>query len=168
MEYVLPRTRRKRRRRNQKKTTFCSRGRKHRIYYQPCSQNDLSNETISKFCSSFDPIKYFRCLQILPMTTIRPRVKMKQYCAALIAATELQPSRHSFADISKECTVYFSNKDKDPPIVIDTGALISLTPLSSDFVGPIRPCLLSHLSGLSNKTKVVGQGKASWTIRDVT
>ena len=71
MEYVLPRTRRKRRRRNQKKSTFCSRGRKHQIYYQPYSQNDLSNKTISKFCSSFNPIEYFRCLQLLPMGTIR-------------------------------------------------------------------------------------------------
>ena len=164
MEYVLPKIRRKRRRRKQKRSTFCSRGRKHRIYYQPYSQDELSNKTISKFCSSFDPIKYFRCLQLLPTGTIEPKVKTKQYQNILIVATEFQPSWRNSMDISKECTIYLLNKDKDPPIMIDTGALISLTSLRLDFVGPIRPCLFSHLSGLSNKTKVVGQGKVSWTI----
>ena len=65
-------------------------------------------------------------------------------------------------------TVYLSDKGDDLlPIVIDSGASISLTANYNDFVGPIRPATITELRGLSHTTKVHGVGKVEWTVRDV-
>ena len=53
------------------------------------------------------------------------------------------------------------------PIIIDTGASISLTPVITDFVGNIEPADLDSLQGLSSKTKVCGQGTVHWKIQDM-
>ena len=53
------------------------------------------------------------------------------------------------------------------PIIIDTGASISLTPVVTDFVGAIEPADLDSLQGLSSKTKVCGQGTVHWKIQDM-
>ena len=53
------------------------------------------------------------------------------------------------------------------PIIIDTGASISLTPVITDFVGDIEPADLDSLQGLSSKTKVCGQGIIHWKIQDI-
>jgi hypothetical protein len=53
------------------------------------------------------------------------------------------------------------------PIVIDTGASVSLTPNHSDFVGPIRETDISEMQGLSSTSKVAGKGKVKWTVRDL-
>jgi hypothetical protein len=54
----------------------------------------------------------------------------------------------------------------DMPVVIDTGALVSLTPVLSDFIGPLVPTQLTELIGLTAKTHVVGKGMVEWPIRD--
>jgi hypothetical protein len=50
--------------------------------------------------------------------------------------------------------------------VHDTGSSITLTPILSDFVGPLVPTALMELKGLTSKTHVVGQGVIEWPIRD--
>jgi hypothetical protein len=52
------------------------------------------------------------------------------------------------------------------PVVIDTGASVSLTPLLSDFVSPLVPTALTELKGLTSKTHVVGRGMVEWPISD--
>lgn len=54
-----------------------------------------------------------------------------------------------------------------PPIMIDTGASISVTPHLSDFVGPLQKSDIAVLHGLSTDTQVVGYGDIEWSIRDV-
>ena len=53
------------------------------------------------------------------------------------------------------------------PIIIDTGASISLTPVISDFIGNIEPADLDSLQGLSSKTQVCGQGTVQWKVQDM-
>ena len=53
------------------------------------------------------------------------------------------------------------------PIIIDTGASISLTPVISDFVGDIELADLDSLQGLSSKTQVCGQGTVKWKVQDM-
>ena len=70
--------------------------------------------------------------------------------------------------LTQRMTIYLSNKGDDLlPIVIDSGASISLTANYNDFVGPIRPATITELQGLSHTTKVHGVGKVEWTVRDV-
>ena len=65
-------------------------------------------------------------------------------------------------------TVYLSDKGDDlVPIVIDSGASISLTANYNNFVGPICPVTITELRGLSHTTKVHGVGKVEWTVRDM-
>jgi hypothetical protein len=47
---------------------------------------------------------------------------------------------------------------------LDTGSLITLTPILSDFVGPLVPTALTELKGLTSTTNVVGQGVIEWPI----
>ena len=60
----------------------------------------------------------------------------------------------------------FSTSTGELPIVIDTGASVTLSPIASDFVGPILPCKRTHLKGLSSQTSISGIGTVSWVIRD--
>ncbi|KAI2509642.1 hypothetical protein MHU86_4762 [Fragilaria crotonensis] len=53
------------------------------------------------------------------------------------------------------------------PIVIDSGASVSITPNINDFVNGIHPTQLSDLKGLEGATKVHGQGIVEWTVFDL-
>ena len=55
----------------------------------------------------------------------------------------------------------------DVPIVIDTGASLSLTPYKEDFVEPPQPCLLKALHNVSSTTKVEGVGTVAWRVIDL-
>jgi hypothetical protein len=54
----------------------------------------------------------------------------------------------------------------DVPIVFDTGASMSVTPFEDDFVEQMQPPEHDSLTGLSEKTPVLGQGLVEWIIRD--
>ena len=70
--------------------------------------------------------------------------------------------------LTQRMMVYLSDKGDDLlPIVIDSGASISLTANYNDFVGPIRPATITELKGLAHTTKVHGVGNVEWTVRDV-
>jgi hypothetical protein len=53
------------------------------------------------------------------------------------------------------------------PIVFDTGASASVSPLREDFIGLLDPPLFPTLKGLKYTIKVVGSGMLEWTIIDV-
>ena len=53
----------------------------------------------------------------------------------------------------------------DTPIVLDTGASISITPYRSDFIGDLEECDV-ELHGLSDTVKVEGIGWVEWSIQD--
>ena len=57
--------------------------------------------------------------------------------------------------------VYFLNTPSDVPVVIDTGASISLTPHLTDFTRTLRSANVMELKGLSHTTKVMGCGPIS-------
>jgi hypothetical protein len=64
--------------------------------------------------------------------------------------------------------LYISSCKIELPIVIDTGASNSITPIPSDFVdGIIHKADLQALSQLNGTTPVCGQGLVKWPIEDV-
>ena len=54
----------------------------------------------------------------------------------------------------------------DVPIVIDSGASLSLTPFKHDFVNPPEKSKLKELNNVSSTTKVEGEGMVAWKIID--
>ena len=62
--------------------------------------------------------------------------------------------------------IYHSSKDNELLIVINTGASCSITPDLLDFDDNHVASKFSHLSGISSKTAVNGQGIVTWTIED--
>ena len=139
-----------------------------------------------------DPIQQIRSLKILSGGSFlatelhRKHIRWKSRTrGAMVAATNFIHSRdltdltnprqdalphsHSASTaLSRRMTVYLSDQGDDLlPIVIDSGASISLTANYNDFVGPIRPTTITELQGLSHTTKVHGVGQVKWTVRDV-
>jgi hypothetical protein len=68
------------------------------------------------------------------------------------------------ASISK--SVYLGLNAADAPIVIDSGASLSISPNRGDFVGDIEQ-LNSTIQGISTVTKIAGVGTVHWTFKDV-
>ena len=65
-------------------------------------------------------------------------------------------------------TVYFSSRPNDLPIVIDTGASCSVTPVLNDFIKPPGVPDTKSMEGLNgNKTEIRGSGTVTWDIEDV-
>jgi hypothetical protein len=60
----------------------------------------------------------------------------------------------------------FLTPPTDLPVVLDTGASMSLTPVLSDFIGPLEPAPLKEIRGLTSTTRVVGKGIVEWHICD--
>ena len=73
----------------------------------------------------------------------------------------------TFVDNVRKQSVYFSPRVEDYPIIIDTGASMSLTPSRDDFVGNLDPAPISELHGLNTTTPVCGIGTVSWSVKDI-
>jgi hypothetical protein len=63
-------------------------------------------------------------------------------------------------------SIFNVGKRDDIPIVFDTGASMSLTPLREDFEGEVGVPPITTMHGLQGAVKVVGVGKVSWTVFD--
>jgi hypothetical protein len=74
-----------------------------------------------------------------------------------------------YPEVARTPFVLHAVDDATIPIIIDTGASISITPNISDFVGPIRPPSIDRLQGLGDGDgcQVDGEGTIEWQIRDV-
>ena len=48
------------------------------------------------------------------------------------------------------------------PLIFDTGASISLSPVRSDFIGPIRPVQHVHIKGIASGLQAEGVGDISY------
>jgi hypothetical protein len=90
----------------------------------------------------------------------------------LIQARHLQAQVFHYDTTLNNCTddtleIYISSCSKELPIVIDTGASGSITPIASDFVNGIHKADLQSLNQVNGKTPVCGQGLVEWPIEDV-
>ena len=56
-------------------------------------------------------------------------------------------------------------KSQDVPIVIDTGASLSLTPFKEDFISPIEP-VDGEMTGIKSAIAIKGQGLVEWHVAD--
>jgi len=63
--------------------------------------------------------------------------------------------------------IYLSANTDELPIIIDTGASCSLTPLPSDFDGRLTKTDITRLAQVSGKAIVAGAGTITWNIEDL-
>jgi hypothetical protein len=143
---------------------------------------EIDRAVLTELVRRADPIKQFVMLRLASnpanFTTKHEKKKMMSIRRALIAAVNLTGECCPRNDDNCVCcqdnkgftktrTVYHSQNQHELPIVIDTGASVSVTPIVADFVGPIRPYAVEGLKGLNSEAKVVGEGTVEWMIRDV-
>ena len=55
----------------------------------------------------------------------------------------------------------------DLPVIFDSGASCSLSPVRSDFVGELLPPDVSEMRGIGASIKTVGKGLVEWPIIDL-
>jgi hypothetical protein len=102
--------------------------------------------------SSWDPLRDYHLLCNLINTDIVSRLS-KRHQTSLIAACDLQANTDT-----TRLRAYVSEPVGALPIVLDTGASVSLTPVRSDFIGGMTNSATSSLQGLSNDATVQGEG----------
>jgi hypothetical protein len=116
---------------------------------------------------SFEKISFFNSNYSLldPTSILHSRI--------LIQARHLKSQVFHYDTTFDNCTdtttaIYVSSRDDEPPVVIDTGASGSITPLGSDFEdGIINQADLQELKQVNGSTPVCGQGIVNWDIEDV-
>jgi hypothetical protein len=130
----------------------------------------ISADSILK---KLDPLDYHYPFSTLSngsfLHTVRENRIEKQ---ALVAAADLRASYKAtkMARFPRGASApYGLHTVNDPhiPVVVDTGASISLTPNISDFIGPIKAPNLKSLHGLGEPTSVEWQGIIEWQAGDV-
>jgi hypothetical protein len=135
-----------------------------------------TSQEISSFLRSFDVLHHYRSIQLLsPSSSSSSEYTSissasSQFRRILLEARGLQSSIQRYGEsipLSSPSIYVSSNKD-DLPIVIDTGASCTITPVLSDFIhAPTSPDTDSLGSLTTVKTKVSGQGPIEWDIEDV-
>jgi hypothetical protein len=101
-----------------------------------------------------------------PMDGGDPIIGISKYWrteAAYILAVDLQSVGRSG---SKSC-YWTEDVSSSPPIIIDTGASVSVSPNAADFYGPIMLILGGKkIEGLNSQVRVEGSGRVRWTAHD--
>ena len=143
----------------------------HRTYIQYDLQFGVN---LDQFVQAVKPELYLRNLGQLSADSFLQTSKQRKAVRsranqAFIAAQQIRAAidkSYLNEGASSDMRVYMS-PDASMPIVVDSGASLSLTPHFEDFVEPPNPCDLSDLHGLSGTTKVLGMGTVEWMVRDL-
>ena len=84
----------------------------------------------------------------------------------MLEAQALGSQFHYDSSISSLPAIYVSSNPEELPIIIDTGASISISPLRSDFIA-LDPPGLTSLNQVNGSTPVEGEGCLNWCIEDI-
>jgi hypothetical protein len=127
----------------------------------------LDQALLHAFTTSIDPLAALNkikkvSLLATPARSMKKAKRSKTYRQTLLSAALITGDA-----VSDTASVYSSHKDDCVPIMIDTGASVSLTPVLTDFLGPLCPCATANLKRLSGTTEVIGEGTVNWLVRDM-
>jgi hypothetical protein len=136
----------------------------HKLLHVSWVTIDLTFEiNFSQFISSIDPLsEYLLSRELSSPAFFRSPSTSTLSCYA----TSTSPMSLFNVLLQEQPPSTDPSAPLDMPIVIDTGASVSLTPILSDFISPLVPTQLTELKGLTSKTNVVGKGLVEWPIRD--
>jgi len=138
----------------------------------------VSLDAVHNFVDSIDVLSHYECLlsfeDISFFNTSYRRLEPTSHLFKnlLIQARHLKAQVFHYDTTLNNCTdttmeIYVSSCSKELPIVIDTGASGSITPIASDFTNGIHKADLQALTQVNGSTPVCGQGSVEWPIEDV-
>jgi hypothetical protein len=113
------------------------------------------------FVRLIDPLSIFEVQKSDFLATTRVKEKID---AAIKSAAKALPKHHR----GMKSALLPDDDDLSDylPIIIDSGASISITPVLSDFIGPITPLPRQTVKGLNHVIKIEGIGRVRWRIVD--
>jgi hypothetical protein len=129
-----------------------------------------SNTTLSSHHASNS---LFGCIKPMSCTATNTRWTNNH---AEIAMTLFQHDKHlsdkeicidKYKKIKTRLEHYSFKVSADLPVVLDTGASFSLTPILDDFVTELSSAPINEIRGISATAQVVGQGLVKWPIWDL-
>jgi hypothetical protein len=144
----------------------------------PSPTQAITTTTINALIDSFDVISHYKHIlsceeySLFNSSYHRLHHSSPQFGRILIQAHHLKSQVFHYDTTFNNNTdstpeIYVSSKNDELPIVIDTGASGSITPIASDFVNGIHKADLQTLKQVNGTTPVCGQGPVHWKIEDV-
>jgi hypothetical protein len=142
----------------------------------------ITKENFNAFVDTFDVLSHYRIVKsldeqgnlLLNNSTYRSLdLASLRYKRIMIQARYLKSQVFHYDKTLSNCdddtpAIYVSCCENEPPVVIDTGASCSITPLGSDFVnGIVNKADLKELKQVNGSTDICGQGLVNWEIEDV-
>ena len=137
--------------------------------------DSIPEKLVNEFLNNVNVLSHHRLLLDLTKMSLPSRYTElsksdPRYKRILLEARGLRTSLHHYKQkipLSNPM-IYLSREQREPPIVIDTGASCSVTPLARDYMTTPTVPDTSSMEGLNGaKTEVVGQGTVQWDIQDV-
>jgi hypothetical protein len=138
----------------------------------------VTTETINLLVNSIDVLShYHHILSFEDVSFFNTSYRRLEHSSPLFESLLIQ-ARHLRAQVFhydttlNSCTddtleIYVSSCSKELPILIDTGASGSITPIAFDFINGIHKADLQSLTQVNGKIPVCGQGLVDWPIEDV-
>jgi hypothetical protein len=115
---------------------------------RPQSLDVACLDGFSKSINTLEALNKIKHVAMLARPVMRKKQSQgKTYRQALLSAAFITGNA-----VTATISVYCSHQDYCIPIVIDTGASVSVTPVLTDFIGPLRPCATATLKGLIGTT----------------
>ena len=154
------------------------------VYYDSPSSTPTSNSTVrhltlkeyvSTAIDSIDVLTHQRSISAvlhnMPITYRRLCDTEPEYHTILLQARSLQARifhyDQQFTSPLSNPMIYLSANTDELPIIIDTGASCSLTPIPSDFDGRLTKPDITGLAQVSGEATVAGAGTVTWNIEDL-
>ena len=139
--------------------------------------SDYSSTSMDEFLSSFHVVHHMTtCANLASTATtaipdhytslIPSSASYKRILLEARALVRSITDYNEFIPLSNP-SIFASSRIGELPIVIDTGASCSITPLRSDFIEELSTPDISSVGSLtSTDTAVVGQGRIQWDVKD--
>jgi Reverse transcriptase (RNA-dependent DNA polymerase) len=121
-----------------------------------------------RYTASLDPLLVFELLRggyMQLRSDPMPREKQRIYVQACESVDKLFKAKHH-SNLTRRVYINRGPDGRFFPIVIDTGATVSITPVKSDFVGELRTPNDEVIKGLTSTTKIAGYGRVRWMLKD--
>ena len=119
------------------------------------STNSITYHNLNTFISYLDPIAYFKVHESFSISSTTSALSLPSISVVADNLLRLQG-----CSPGKRFLVAYN--DDGPPIVIDSGASYSVTPLASDFIEGTFVDKSSTVAQLSSTVIVAGHGQAHW------
>jgi hypothetical protein len=135
----------------------------------------IPSTTINATIDTIDVLSHYKQIQSFEDVSFFNSSNRCIHPSSALFQSILIQARHLKAQIFHYDTTFTAGTEStaeiyisELPIVIDTGASNSITPITSDFVhGIIHKADLQALSQVNGTTPVCGQGLVKWPIEDV-